>query len=136
MTNILRIVKVWRRLSFSAKVALMKERQKKLAILNADPALAEMVNRLVDEFHPYKIFLFGSRATSNFSDDSDYDLLIVMPEPGDSRKLAVRAYDLLEDLGGAKDILFTHREKFERRKTVVNTIAEIVTTDGTELYAA
>lgn len=114
----------------------MEARQKQPDILNTDLILAEMVRRLVAEFHPYKIFLFGSRAAGNARDDSDYDFLVVMPEPGDSRKQAVRAYDLLGDIGGAKDLLFTNREKFERRKTVVNTIAEIVTTDGVELYAA
>jgi uncharacterized protein len=111
--------------------------EKQIEALSSDPILSEMVKRLVREFQPDKLYLFGSRATGTANESSDYDLLIVMPElkePG--RHLAARAYELLSNLGVAKDILFTSKEKFERRKTVMNTLAEIATTDGMELYAA
>jgi uncharacterized protein len=102
-----------------------------------DPALSEIVKRLVEEFRPHKIFLFGSRATENARQDSDYDLLIVMPDKiENARGLVSRAYKLLDDIEVAIDLLFTDRTKFERRKTVVNTPAEIATTEGKELYAA
>jgi predicted nucleotidyltransferase len=111
--------------------------QQKQALLASDPVLSEMVSRLVAEFHPDKIYLFGSRAAGTATAESDYDILVVMPElNGPGRQLSVRAYELLSDLRGAKDILFTAREKFEKRKSVMNTLAEIATTDGTELYAA
>ena len=105
--------------------------------LEEDPVLAEMVRRLVAEFHPDKIFLFGSRASGTAREDSDYDLLVVMPHLTEAaRNFAVRAYEILGDLNVAKDVLFTSTDKFERRKTVVNTLAEIATTDGREIYAA
>ena len=115
----------------------MKSPAASTEILNSDPILAEIVRSLVAEFRPYKIFLFGSRASGNARNDSDYDILVVMPELTEgSRKLAVRAYRILKGLGVAKDILFTSREKFELRKTVVNTLAEIATNDGKEIYVA
>ena len=111
--------------------------QKNGSTISADNILSEMIKRLVAEFHPDKIYLFGSRAAGTANEDSDYDILVVMPELKEvGRKFAARAYELLSDLEAAKDILFTSREKFEQRKTVMNTLAEIATTDGIELYAA
>lgn len=108
-----------------------------LEIPKSDPILAEMVRRLVAEFNPFKIYLFGSRASDSASVESDYDILVVMPDFVDGgRDLARRAYEILGDLAVAKDILFTYREKFDRRKSVMNTLAEIATTDGIVLYAA
>jgi predicted nucleotidyltransferase len=103
----------------------------------SDPVLSEMVKRLVAEFRPYKIYLFGSRATKHARQDSDYDLLIVMPSPEENiRALQSRAYQILDDLEVAMDILFTNKITFDRRKTVANTPAEIATTEGKVLYAA
>src|SRR5438270_819088 len=41
--------------------------------------LQEIVRRLVDEFHPERIILFGSHVWGTPSPDSDIDLLIVVP---------------------------------------------------------
>lgn len=115
----------------------MKSLQKNPEFLQMDSLLGEMVTRLVAEFHPHKIFLFGSRATGTAREDSDYDILVVMPEEiEDGRKLSMKAREALDHVRVAKDIHFTFKDKFERRKTVMNTLAEIATTDGIELYAA
>lgn len=49
-------------------------------ILAQDPVLAEIVRRLVEAYRPERIYLFGSRARGQVSPDSDYDLLIVVPD--------------------------------------------------------
>ena len=47
----------------------------------------EFVHRLVDEYEPEKVILFGSYAYGEVTDDSDVDLLVVMPqERSDARK--------------------------------------------------
>jgi predicted nucleotidyltransferase len=43
-----------------------------------EEALAAIVQRIVAELHPDKIFLFGSYAYGTPSDDSDVDLLIIV----------------------------------------------------------
>ena len=45
-----------------------------------DPILAEIVRRLVEAFHPERIYLFGSHARGEAGPDSDYDLLVVVPD--------------------------------------------------------
>jgi predicted nucleotidyltransferase len=45
--------------------------------------IKEYVRRLVQEFHPHKVILFGSYAYGSPTPDSDVDLLVVMPDGGD-----------------------------------------------------
>ena len=40
----------------------------------------EIVRRLVAEFEPDQIFLFGSRAWGQPGSDSDYDLMVLVAE--------------------------------------------------------
>ena len=37
----------------------------------------KILQRLVEQYHPIKVILFGSCATGNITDDSDIDLLII-----------------------------------------------------------
>lgn len=74
--------------------------------LAQDPVLAEIVRRLVELLDPERIYLFGSRARGDTGPDSDYDLMVVVPqltEPG--YRLAQRAHGVLWGLGAAADIL-------------------------------
>jgi predicted nucleotidyltransferase len=41
--------------------------------------LEEMTRRIVEQFHPQRIVLFGSRARGTQQSSSDYDLLIIAP---------------------------------------------------------
>lgn len=53
-----------------------------------DKVIAEMVERIVAEVQPERVYLFGSRARGEAREDSDVDLLVVEREdfgPGRSR---------------------------------------------------
>ena len=45
-----------------------------------DAAIAEITDRIVRQFEPERIILFGSQARGDADDRSDVDLLVVMPE--------------------------------------------------------
>jgi predicted nucleotidyltransferase len=47
-----------------------------------------MVRRIVDAYHPLRIYLFGSKARGDAGPDSDYDLLVVVADdaPPELRK--------------------------------------------------
>lgn len=47
-----------------------------------------LVDRIVLEFNPDKIILFGSYSSGEPSPDSDVDLLVVMPHKGKNWRLA------------------------------------------------
>jgi predicted nucleotidyltransferase len=49
-------------------------------LLAKDPRLAEVVQRLIEAYAPERIYLFGSVARGEAGPDSDYDLLIVVPD--------------------------------------------------------
>ncbi|MBI4403770.1 MAG: nucleotidyltransferase domain-containing protein, partial [Deltaproteobacteria bacterium] len=59
-----------------------------------DPLLNEIVERLVNEFVPQKIYLFGSRAKGTGNDESDYDLLVVLAKlDKPTGRFSQRAYE-------------------------------------------
>ena len=50
----------------------------------------EIVRRVLAATAPDKIILFGSAAMGEMTRDSDIDLLVVEPDPGDRRKKSVK----------------------------------------------
>src|SRR5216117_1799824 len=49
-------------------------------ILERDPRLRLVVGRLVEAYAPERIYLFGSVARGDADQDSDYDLMVVVPD--------------------------------------------------------
>ena len=106
-------------------------------ILQDDPILAEMVNRLVRQFGPERIFLFGSRARGQGGPDSDYDLLMVVSTSSLPRyKREQAAFRALCGVGAPKDIVVLTREEFEKKLPVVTSLPATVEREGRLLYAA
>ena len=102
-----------------------------------DPILAEMVRRLIDAYGPDRIYLFGSRARDEATEDSDYDLMVVVR----SSEMAFtarcqQAYLLLCGLRAAKDVIVLTWDEFERKRTVVASLPAAVVREGKLLYAA
>lgn len=94
-----------------------------------------MVNRIVRQFSPDKIILFGSFARGNTHPDSDVDLLVVMPVTGSKRKKAVKIGVALHDIPISKDVIVVTPEEFEWRKDIVGTIEWPAFREGKILYA-
>lgn len=106
-------------------------------ILREDENLLEIVNRLVNLFHPEKIFLFGSKARGEDGEHSDYDLMVIIKKREKPRyKLAQEAEVALWGIWEATDIIVLGKEEFERKKMVYGTLPNIVLEEGVELYAA
>ncbi len=102
-----------------------------------DPVLAEILKRIVFEFTPEKIYLFGSVARSQADSDSDYDILVVVNRSDEPYyKRAQRAQRALWGIWRAADVFVLTRKEFEKQKGVIGTLPEIVMRDGKELYAA
>jgi len=102
-----------------------------------DPILKEIVRRLAENLRPERIYLFGSRARGEAGPDSDYDLLVVLPDselPGYKRDQA--AFRALKGVGVAKDVLVLTREEFRRRAGVVCSLPATVLREGRLLYVA
>lgn len=102
-----------------------------------DPVLGIIVERLVDELRPDRIYLFGSRARGEEGGDSDYDIMVVVPTTGEpGYRLAQRAHGLLWDLGTAVDVLVWNREAFDSRLRLKASLPATITREGRLLYAS
>ena len=70
-----------------------------------------MADRIVARFNPEKIILFGSHARGEGGQDSDVDLLVVMPVKGSKRKIRLNIRQALRDIHIPKDIIVSTPEK-------------------------
>jgi predicted nucleotidyltransferase len=107
------------------------------AMQTQDTVLGEIVRRLVDDCRPDRIYLFGSRARGNAGADSDYDIMVIVPESKEpAYRRAQRAHSLLWDLGAAADILVWTREAFDSRIHLRASLPATIAREGRLLYAA
>lgn len=103
----------------------------------ANELLADIVERLVKAYHPERIYLFGSMARGEAGPDSDYDILLVMPDDSLPELLRpTRAYEILWDLQTAVDVHVWPRSKFESRLHLKASLPSTIVREGRELYAA
>ena len=77
-----------------------------------DPVLTEIVSNLVEAYDPLTIYLFGSMARGEAGPDSDYDLMVIVPDdPPPERRRSRLAYERLWDTGRAADVLVWTEER-------------------------
>ena len=102
-----------------------------------DPVLAEIVRRLVDVYQPECIYLFGSTARGDAGPDSDYDLIIILPDQAPQELLRARsAYLALRGTGVAADIQVWSRSSFRRQLHLKASFPSTILREGKLLYAA
>lgn len=102
-----------------------------------DPRLAEVVRRLVEAYQPERIYLFGSHARGQAHADSDYDLLVVVPDHAPPERCTPDlAYRVLRGTGLAVDVLVWTHSRFVKRAQVVSSLPACVIREGVVLYAA
>jgi predicted nucleotidyltransferase len=95
------------------------------------PKLAEIVRRLVEAYRPERIYLFGSKARGDEGPDSDYDLLLVVPDDAEpERKKSKLAYQVLWGVGTAADVIVWTRTAFDRRSRVPASLPATVLGEG------
>ncbi|HEX9729763.1 MAG TPA: nucleotidyltransferase domain-containing protein [Gemmatimonadales bacterium] len=102
-----------------------------------DPALAEVLRRLIASYRPTRVYLFGSRARADAGLDSDYDLLLVVPDDAAPDRRGSRlAYQVLRGTGTAVDVLVCTRSYFEARLPLRASLPATVVREGVLLHAA
>jgi predicted nucleotidyltransferase len=101
-----------------------------------DPTLAELVRRLDAAYEPERVYLFGSHARGEPGPDSDYDLLLVVPDDAPAeRKQSRLAYEALRGTGVAADVLVCTRTWFDRRRDLRASLPGTVLREGRLLHA-
>jgi len=93
------------------------------------------VQRLKAEFQPDQIFLYGSHAWGTPHDDSDVDLLVIVPESSEPPiRRAQRAHRCLRGLRLPKDILVETRQEVDRVKHLRASLENAILSRGRRLY--
>ena len=109
---------------------------RKEQVQSNDPALTEMLTRLIKTFQPELIYLFGSKARGDAGPDSDYDLMIVVPDdtPLEGRRSRL-AYQALRGTRTAADVLVWTRAAFDSRLHLAASLPATIVREGKLLYA-
>jgi uncharacterized protein len=94
-----------------------------------------IAQRLSAALHPDAIYLFGSHARGNPSEDSDLDFMVIVPESNQSRYLrSVEARRLVGDITTPKDIVVLTRKEWQEEQRVVCSLASAVRREGILLH--
>lgn len=97
--------------------------------------LDDITRRLVAEFAPEQVILFGSQAWGAPDADSDIDLFVVVPQTDEPRyALGARAHRVLRNIPVAKDVIVETSAEFHSRATVPASLERLVRDKGRVLY--
>lgn len=98
-------------------------------------AIDTAVERLVAEFQPEQIWLFGSYAWGEPDEHSDLDFYVIVRQSDEtSLKRGQRAHHCLRGLGLAKDVMVATAEAAERFGKLRPTLTFKIFREGVKLY--
>ena len=103
----------------------------------SDKVLSDVVRRLVEAYRPERVYLFGSVARGDAGPDSDYDIMVVMPDdaPPELRRSRT-AYLALWGTGVATDVLVWTASQFDSRLHLAASLPATIIREGRLLHAA
>jgi uncharacterized protein len=102
-----------------------------------DPILTEIVRRLVGVYHPERIYLFGSTARGDAGPDSDYDLMIILPDAAPPHlRRGNPGYRALRGTGVAADVQVWPQDDFNGQLHLKASFPSTIVREGKLLYGA
>lgn len=97
--------------------------------------LETATQRLVAEFQPEQVWLYGSHAWGSPNEDSDVDFMVVVRDSDESAvRRSQRAHRCLRGLRMPKDIVVPTRSQVERYKHLRASLFHQVLANGRKLY--
>ena len=97
--------------------------------------LHTMTERLIAEFSPDQIFLFGSHAWGTPTENSDVDLYVIIPDTSERPlQRARRAVACLGGMGISKDVLVRTRTEADKYRNVYASLECQIFEKGRVLY--
>lgn len=101
-----------------------------------EKTIEEVTNRLVNTYLPLEIYLFGSYAWGQPTEDSDLDLFIIVDDSQEKKyKRSIPGYNALIGLEVPNEIIVYTKKEFEKNASDVATLAHKIKVDGRRLYA-
>lgn len=99
--------------------------------------LEKIVDRLSRHFKPELIYIFGSVARGDNTEDSDYDIMVVVTDSDlPQYRRHQQARRIVQDIPRAKDILVWTRDEFYSRVPLQASLPAKIVKEGKLLYRA
>jgi predicted nucleotidyltransferase len=102
--------------------------------MTSQELIKTITKRIVSDFNPLRVIMFGSEARGEATAQSDLDFLVVMQEAPNKRQTAIEIRRVLSDLPVCKDIIVTTPEEIARRGRLVGTVLRSALREGKVLY--
>ena len=96
--------------------------------------LQESTNRVVENFDPEKVILFGSRAVGTFHSESDVDLLIIMPSDVSPMERSIAVKQVARPRFVAMDVLVKTPDEVLAQLQEGNLFLQQILAEGRVLY--
>ena len=100
-------------------------------VLKAQETIAEIIRRLVEQFQPQAIILFGSHARGEAQEQSDIDLLIVKDSDENRHHMGVQVQKILFDIDRDLDLLVYQTREIKAKQ---NSFFRRIFSEGKVLY--
>lgn len=106
--------------------------------MTQEQAIQEIVQRLIEHYHPERIYLFGSVARGDDGPDSDLDFCVVLADDAPEELFRSGAiYRELRGVGYPADVIPWRRTDFDARgEHVVASLPATILREGRLLYDA
>ncbi len=99
-----------------------------------DSTIDRLVGEVVKRVNPLRIVLFGSAARDESEEQSDIDLLVVMPDGVHRRRTAQKLYREIKGLRVPFDIVVATAQDLEKHKDNDGLIYKNALKEGIEVY--
>lgn len=105
--------------------------------MSREQAIEEIARRLVEYYHPERIYLFGSAARGESGFDSDLDFCVVIQDDAPEDLFRSGAiYSVLRGIGYSKDVIPWRSTDFDVRAAYVPTsLPATIVREGRLIYA-
>ena len=100
----------------------------------SDSTIDRLVGEVVKRVNPLRIVLFGSAARDESEEQSDIDLLVVMPDGVHRRRTAQKLYREIKGLRVPFDIVVATAQDLEKHKDNDGLIYKNALKEGIEVY--
>lgn len=97
--------------------------------------LRSLLDRIEARWRPREVWLFGSRARGTASHDSDWDLLVVVPDDlaADGFDDPMTVWSVKQGTGVRADVLVCRASEFDEDRGTHNTIAYDAAVEGVRI---
>ncbi len=100
----------------------------------ADPALGRFVALAKDRLHASEVWLIGSRARGDNTMESDWDIILVLPDDAPESALdTLTAWQIGRDAGLTADVIADRKSDLVAAADVPNTLAYALSREGIRL---